>query len=111
MHGRFFLVETLHPNSSSKATPFVCVPSGDPQESLVSVQSGQMWGKTLGRKDILLPFMTILRAGPDPETLVRLQFPPSKIIDSLLIDYSQNYSCFRHTPLLLVKINNVTHLD
>jgi hypothetical protein len=29
-------------------------------------------------------------------------------INSLLTDYSQNYSYFRHTPLLLVKINNVT---
>jgi hypothetical protein len=38
----------------------------------------------------------ILRAGPDPEALVRLQFPPSRTINSLLTDYSQNYSCFRH---------------
>jgi hypothetical protein len=31
---------------------------------LLSVQSGWMWGETLGIKDTLLPFMTILRAGP-----------------------------------------------
>jgi hypothetical protein len=45
-------------------------------------------GETLGIKDTLLPFMTILKAGPDPEALVRLQFPPSRTIDSLLTDYS-----------------------
>jgi hypothetical protein len=78
MHARSFIVENLHPNSSSK--------------------------------DILLPFRTILRAGPDPKALVRLQFPPSRTIDSLLTDYSQNYSCFRHTPLLLAKINSVTQI-
>jgi hypothetical protein len=72
------------PNSSSKDTPLICVPSGDPQGSLESVQSGQMWGETLGIKDTLLPFMTILRVGPDPETLVRLQFQPSRTTDSLL---------------------------
>jgi hypothetical protein len=83
----------------------------EPTGKLVSVQSGWMWGETLGIKDVLFPFMTILRAGPDPETLVRLQFPPSRAIGSLLTYYSQNYSCFRHTSLLLVKINNVTHLD
>jgi hypothetical protein len=70
-----------------------------------------MQGETLGIKDTLLPFMTILRAGPDPRALERLQFLPSRTIDSLLTDYSQNYSCFRHTPLLLVKINSVSHLD
>jgi hypothetical protein len=70
-----------------------------------------MWGETLGIKDILLPFMTILRAGPDSEALVRHQFPPFRTIDSLLTDYSQNYNCFRKNPLLLAKINNVTHLD
>jgi hypothetical protein len=32
-------------------------------------------------------------------------------MDSLLTDCSQNYSCFGHTSLLLVKINNVTHLE
>jgi hypothetical protein len=53
----------------------------------------------------------ILRAGPDPEALVRLQFPPSRTIDSLLTDSSRSYSCFGHTPLLLAKINSVTHLD
>jgi hypothetical protein len=47
-----------------------------------------MRGKTLGIKDTLLPFMTILRTGPDPETLARLQFPPSKATYSLLTDYS-----------------------
>jgi hypothetical protein len=62
-------------------------------------------------KDTLLPFMTILRAGPDPEALVRLQFPPSRTINSLLTDYSQNYSCFEHTTLYPAKINSVTHLD
>jgi hypothetical protein len=65
----------------------------------------------LGIKDTLLPLMTILRAGTNPEALVRLQFPPSRITDSLLTDYSQNYSCFGHIPLLLAKINSVTHLD
>jgi hypothetical protein len=50
--------------------------------------------------DTLLSFMTILRAGSDPEALLWLQFPPSRIIDSLLTDYSRNYSCFRHTTLL-----------
>jgi hypothetical protein len=46
-----------------------------------------------------------------PEALVRLQFPPSRTIEILLTDYSQNYSYFRQTPLLLAKINIVTHLD
>jgi hypothetical protein len=54
--------------------------------------------------------MTILRAGPDPEALVRLQFSPSRTINSLLTDCSWNYSYFRHTPLLLAKINSITHL-
>jgi hypothetical protein len=67
-------------------------------------------GWNTGIKDTLLPFMTILRAGPDPRALERLQFLPSRTINSLLTDYSQNYSCFRHIPLLL-KINNVIHLD
>jgi hypothetical protein len=31
-----------------------------------------MWGETLGIKDTLLHFMTILRAGPDPRALKRL---------------------------------------
>jgi hypothetical protein len=96
MHARSFLVQTLHPNSSSKDTHFICVPTREPQGSLVSVQSGWIWGETLDIKDTLLLFMTILRAGPDPEALVRLQFPPSRTINSLLTDYSQNYSCFRH---------------
>jgi hypothetical protein len=90
---------------------FYMCPMPGPTGKLVSVQSGWMWGETLGIKDILLPFMTILRAGPDPRALERLQFLSSRKIDSLLTDYSQNYSCFKHTPLLLVKINNVTHLD
>jgi hypothetical protein len=38
---RSFLAETLHPNFNSNDTPFICVPSWDPQGSLVSVQSGQ----------------------------------------------------------------------
>jgi hypothetical protein len=111
MHARSFFVEVLCPNCSSKDIPFICAPSWDPERSLISVQSGQMWGKTLGIKDTLLPLMTILRTGPDPEMLVRLQFPPFRTIDSLSTDYSQNYRCFRHISLLLVKINNVTHLD
>jgi hypothetical protein len=90
---------------------FYMCPILEPTGKLVSVQSGQMWGETLGIKDTLLPFMTILRAGPDPRALERLRFLPSRTTDSLLTNYSQNYSCFRHTPLLLVKINNVTHLD
>jgi hypothetical protein len=67
---------------------FYISPSWDPQGSLVSVKSGWMWGKTLGVKDILLSFMTILRAGPDPRALVRLQFPPYRTINSLLTHYS-----------------------
>jgi hypothetical protein len=59
-----------------------------PTGKLVTVQSRLMWGETLGIKDKLLPFMAILRAGPDPMTLLRLQFPPSRTIDSLLTDYS-----------------------
>jgi hypothetical protein len=86
-------------------------PIPEPTGKLVSVQSGWMWGETLGIKDILLPFMTILRAGPAPQALERLQFLPSRTTDRILTDYSQNYNCFRHTPFLLVKINNVTHLD
>jgi hypothetical protein len=70
-----------------------------------------MWGETMGIKDKLLPFMTILRVGPDPRALERFQFLPSRTINSLLTDYTQNYSCFRYTPLLLAKINNITHLD
>jgi hypothetical protein len=89
---------------------FMC-PIPGPTGKLVSAQSGWMWGETLGIKDTLLPFMTILRAGPHSWSLERLQFLPSRTIDSLLTDYSQNYSCFRHTSLLLVKINNETHLD
>jgi hypothetical protein len=81
-------LKTLHPNSSSKDTPFICVPSQDPQGSLVSVQSRWIWGGTPGIKDILPPFMTILKAGPVPGALIRLQFPPSRKTDSLLTDYS-----------------------
>jgi hypothetical protein len=44
----------------------------EPTRKLVSVQSGWMWGETLGIKDTLLPFMTILRAGSDPRALERL---------------------------------------
>jgi hypothetical protein len=36
---------------------------------------------------------------------------PISTIDSLLTDYSRNYSCFKHILLLLAKINSVTHLD
>jgi hypothetical protein len=90
---------------------FYMCPILEPTGKLVSVQSGQMWGETQGIKDTLLPFMTILRAGPDPRSLERFQFLPSRTVNSLLTDYSQNYSRFRHTPLLPVKINNVTHLD
>jgi hypothetical protein len=90
---------------------FYMCPIPESTGMLVSVQSRWMWGETLGIKDTLLPFMTILRAGPDPSALERLQFLPSRTINSLLKDYSQNYSCLRHTRLLLVKINSVTHLD
>jgi hypothetical protein len=69
---QILLVESLRPNSSSKDIPFICAPSQDPQGSLVSVQSGQIWARTLGIKDTLPPFMTIPRAGPDPGALVRL---------------------------------------
>jgi hypothetical protein len=45
------------------------------------------------------PFYDILRAGPDPEALIRLQFPPFRTTDSLLTDYSRNYSCLgQHSP-------------
>jgi hypothetical protein len=44
----------------------------EPTGKLVSVQSGWMWGETLGIKDTLLPFMTILRTGPEPRALERL---------------------------------------
>jgi hypothetical protein len=40
---------------------FYMCPFWDPQGSLVSVQSGQMWGGTLGINDTLPPFMKILR--------------------------------------------------
>jgi hypothetical protein len=90
---------------------FYMCPIPEPTGKLVSIQSGWMWGETLDIEVTLLPFVTILRAGPDPRVLERLQFLPSRTINSLLTDYSQNYSCFRHTPLLLVKINSVTHLD
>jgi hypothetical protein len=66
MHARSFLVEALCPNSSSKDIPFICALSWDPQGSLVSVHSGWMWGKTLGIKDTFCLFVTILKAGPDP---------------------------------------------
>jgi hypothetical protein len=59
-----------------------------PTGKLVSIQSGQMWGGTLDIKDTLPLFMKILRAGLDPRALERLRFPPYKIIDSLLTDYS-----------------------
>jgi hypothetical protein len=90
---------------------FYMCPILEPTGKLVSVKSGWMWGDTLGIKDTLLSFRAILRAGPDLRALERLQFLPPRTIDSLLTDYSQNYSCFRHIPLLLVKINNVTYLD
>jgi hypothetical protein len=68
MHVRSFLVETLCPNFNSKDTPFICSLSQDLQGSLVSVQSGQMWGGTLDVKDTVLPpFMKILRAGLKPQ--------------------------------------------
>jgi hypothetical protein len=53
---------------------FYMCPILEPTGKLISVQSGQMWGETPGIKDTLLPFMTILRAGPDPRALERLQF-------------------------------------
>jgi hypothetical protein len=72
MHVRCFLGENLHPNFNSKDTPFICVPSQDPQGSLVSVQSGWMWGGTLDIKDTLPLFVKILKAGLDPRALKRL---------------------------------------
>jgi hypothetical protein len=72
MYVRSFLAETLSPNFNSKDTPFICVPSRDPQGSLVSVQSGQMRGGTLDIKDTLPPFTKILRAGLDHRALERL---------------------------------------
>jgi hypothetical protein len=66
MHARSFLVENLHPNSSSK--------------------------------DTLLPFVTILRAGPDPEALVRLQFPPSRTINSLFNRIQSKLQLFQTHP-------------
>jgi hypothetical protein len=53
---QILLVKTLCPNSSYKYTPFICAPSGDPQGSLVSVQSRWMWGETLGIKGYTSPF-------------------------------------------------------
>jgi hypothetical protein len=60
---------------------FYMCPVLGPTGKLVSIQSGQMWVRTLGIKETLIPFMTILRAGPDPETLVRLQFQLCRTID------------------------------
>jgi hypothetical protein len=61
MHARSFLVETY-------------VPTPDPRTLLLYLshldRCGQMWGEPLGIKDTLLPFMTILRAGPDPKELI-----------------------------------------
>jgi hypothetical protein len=57
---------------------FYMCPIPEPTGKQVSVQSGQMWSETLGIKDTFLPFMTILRAGPDPRALERLQFLPSR---------------------------------
>jgi hypothetical protein len=111
MHARSFLVDALCPNSSSKDIPFLCSPSQNPQGSWYLSRVDGCGGETLGIKDTLLPFMTMLRAGPDPRALERFQFLPSRTSNSLLTDFSQNYSCFRHTPFLLVKINNVTHID
>jgi hypothetical protein len=37
------------------------------EAGILSVQSGQIWGETLGIKYILLPFMTILKTEPDPK--------------------------------------------
>jgi hypothetical protein len=53
-------------------TPFICVPSRDPQGSLVSVQSGWMWGGTLDIKDTLLPFYENPKGWADPSALERL---------------------------------------
>jgi hypothetical protein len=50
---------------------YMC-PIPGPKGKLVSVQSGRMWGGTLGIKDTLLSFMKILRAGLDPRALERL---------------------------------------
>jgi hypothetical protein len=61
------ILHPLHPNSNSKDTPFICALSWNPQGSLVSFQSGQMWGGTLDIKDTLPHFMKILRAGLDPQ--------------------------------------------
>jgi hypothetical protein len=46
---RLFLLYVAHLGPTGKLVP----------------QGGRMWGETLDIKDILLPFMTILRAGPD----------------------------------------------
>jgi hypothetical protein len=54
-------------------------------------------------------FYDNLKGWTHPKALVRLQYPPSRIIGSLLTDYSQNFSCFGHIRLLLSKINSVTH--
>jgi hypothetical protein len=84
----------------------------EPTGKLVSVQSGWMWSETLGIKDTLLPFMTILRAGPDPRALERFQFLPSRTISSLNRLWSKLQLFQTHpSPLLLVKINNIAYLD
>jgi hypothetical protein len=87
---------------------FICAPSQDPQVKPGICPEWTDVARNTGYKGYTSPFMTILRAGPDPEILVRLLFPPSRTTDSLLTDYSQNYSCFRHTPLFLAKTK---HLD
>jgi hypothetical protein len=69
-----------------------------------------MWGGALGIKVTLPPFMTTVRAEVDPRALEKLQFPPSRTIDSLL-RLQSIHSCFRYTPLVLAKIDSVTKLD
>jgi hypothetical protein len=61
------------------------VPHPGPTGKLASFQSGQMWSKNTGYKEYTSPFFwTVLRAGPDLKTVVKLQYPPSRTIDSLL---------------------------
>jgi hypothetical protein len=72
MHVMSILVETLCPNFNPKDTPFICVPSWDPQGCLASVQSGQMWGGTMEIKDTFPPFMKIRRTALVSKALERL---------------------------------------
>jgi hypothetical protein len=77
MHVRSLLAETLHPNFHSKDTPFICFPSQDPQGSLISVQTGWMWGWNTGYKGNISPFYEI------PKGWTRLQGTRKTLISTI----------------------------